>query len=169
MWGRSGQNCSLLSQKRNKNLVIAALCLAGNREDTTEFGVLWVLNTHTTDCAAKCHRYKHWGSLCKKPPTPKLFYTYKYTHKLLIVLWMSLPWETTAADGELREDKCRPLMLSWHVRNSGLLLLDWGLIIWRISCTRGFGELFTLKFCRIFSLTISRVSTYKKIFYRILI
>jgi hypothetical protein len=31
--------------------VIAALYLAGNREDTTEFGVFWVLNTHTTDFA----------------------------------------------------------------------------------------------------------------------
>ena len=31
--------------------MIAALYLAGNREDTTEFGVLWVLNTHTTDFA----------------------------------------------------------------------------------------------------------------------
>ncbi len=27
--------------------MIAALYLTGNREDTTEFGVLWVLNTHT--------------------------------------------------------------------------------------------------------------------------
>ena len=27
---------------------------------------------------------------------------------------MSLPWETTAADDELREDRCRPLMLSWR-------------------------------------------------------
>ncbi len=150
MWGRSGQNCSLLSQKRSKNLVIAALYLAGNREDTTEFGVLWVLNTHTTDCAAKCHRYKHWGSLCKKPPTPKLFYTYEIYAQTSIVLWMSLPWETTAVDDELREDRCRPLMLSWHVRNPGLLLLDWSLSIFRFLARKRFGELFTMKFCRIF-------------------
>ncbi len=48
-----------------------ALYLNENR-NTAEFGVLWVLNTHKTDCAAKCYSCKHWCSLCKKPPTPKL-------------------------------------------------------------------------------------------------
>ena len=146
MWGRSGQNCSLLSQKRSKNLVIAALYLTGNRKDTTEFGVLWVLNTHTTDCAAKCHRYKHWWSLCKKPPTPKqLFVQILRTnfYSFYGCLYLEKQQLLTVSSEKIR---CRPLMLSWHVRNSGLLLLDWGLIIWRIPCTNRFGALLHCSF-----------------------
>jgi hypothetical protein len=51
----SAQAKIVVHHPRNEyNLVRKSLFTYSLNKNTTEFGVLWVLNTHTTDCAAKC-------------------------------------------------------------------------------------------------------------------
>ncbi len=97
IWRRSGQNCSLLSQKRIKNLVRIALYLA---RIEIQRSLVYLGHVYTTDFAASYHSVNLALLLfdCSTVPLRNLSFTCKFSmscrpsgHDQLI--WNSAPFE----------------------------------------------------------------------------